>query len=263
MKRGNLIIFCAMFLLLLGLAQAAKIEVSTIKEKFSAGENITLKVSLLDSSNNPINGILEIKVENAEKTRIIEKTIPSNELIEIDLGQGANHGYWSITAFYEEVTASGIFMVEMQEQAKFEINEDKLIITNLGNTKYTKTIQIIIGDTIGIRNPDLEIGESISYRLVAPEGAYNIKITDGTTTLVKDGVMLSGTTGKAIGALDERTSDRSPLTGGIAPDEDEDLAIMSYLKKSKFIYVFIFVIFAAGIFIAISKGMKNSKPKDN
>ncbi|HJX50004.1 MAG TPA: hypothetical protein VJ438_00915 [Candidatus Nanoarchaeia archaeon] len=259
MKRGNLIIFCAIFLLLLSLAQAAKIEVSTIKEEFSAGENITLKVSLLDDSNNPISDILEIKIENAEKTRTIEKTIPANDLIEIDMGQGANHGYWNIIASYEGVTASGIFMVKMQEQAKFEINEDKLIITNLGNTKYTKTVQIIIGDTIGIRNPNLEIGESIEYRLVAPQGAYNIKVTDGTTTLIKDQVILFGTTGKAIGALDERPSERSPITGGIAPDEDEDLAFLTYVKNHKFVYVFIFVIFGAGILLAITRRYEKSK----
>lgn len=262
MKRGNLVIFISLSILLLSLVQAAKIDVSSTKDTFQAGENITIKVSLLDDSNNPINEKVSLKVENAEKTKTIEKIVDSNKLIDIDIGEGANHGYWSMTATYNEQSATGVFVIEIEEKAKFELEDDNLIITNVGNTQYAKTIQIMIGDTIGIRSPKLEVGEKISYRLVAPEGTYNIKISDGTTTLIKDEVTLYGTTGKAIGALDERTSERSPLTGGIAPDEEEDLAIMSYIKKSKFIYIFIFVIFAAGIFIAIARRMEKSKVRE-
>lgn len=237
---------------------AAKLEVSTTKETFKAEENITLKISLLNEENNPITDTVELKIENAEKTKTIIKTVPSNDLISIRLEEGATHGYWNIVASYGDEYATGIFTVEMNEVAKFEIDEDKLVITNLGNTKYTKTVQIIIGDTIGIRNPDLEIGEKIGYRLVAPEGTYNIKVTDGITTLEKNQIRLTGT-GQAIGALDERTSERSPLTGGIAPDEEKDLAIMSYIKNNKFIYIFIFVIFTAGIFIAIARQFQSKK----
>jgi len=247
-----------MLLFLLTIVSAAKLEVQTTKETFEAGENITLKVSLLDDSNNPLTDTVEIRIENAEKTKSIIKTIPANELITLDLGQGATHGYWNIVASYGDNYANGIFTVEINEIATFKIDDDKLIITNIGNTKYTKTIQIIIGDTLGIRNPDLEIGEKIAYRLVAPDGDYNIKVTDGTTTLEKNSVRLTGT-GQAIGALDERTSDRSGITGGIAPEEDEDLALMNYIRKNKFIYIFIFVIFGAGVFIAIARQFKSKQ----
>jgi hypothetical protein len=245
-------------LLSLTIVSAAKLEVSTTKETFAAGENITLKVSLLNDANNPITDVVEVRIENAEKTKSIVKTIPANELVTIQLEEGATHGYWNIVASYGDEYANGIFMVEMDEVAKFEIDEDKLVITNMGNTKYTKTVQIIIGDTIGIRNPDLEIGESIAYRLVAPDGDYNIKVTDGTTTLEKNSVKLTGT-GQAIGALDQRTSDRSGITGGIAPEEDEDLALMNYIRSNKFIYIFIFIIFGAGVFIAIARQFRKSK----
>ncbi len=262
MKRGKIIFFISMFILFLSLVQAAKIDVSSTKDTFKAGENVTIKVSLLDDTNNPISDQVSLIIENAEKTKRIEKTVESNQLIDIDLGEGANHGYWSMTASYNEQNATGVFVIEIEEKIKFELEKDNLIVTNIGNTQYSKTIQIMIGDTIGIRSPKLEVGEQISYRLVAPEGTYNIKVTDGTTTLIKDQVELYGATGKAVGALDERTSERSPLTGGIAPDEEEDLAIMSYIKKSKFIYIFIFVIFAAGIFIAIARRFEKTKIKE-
>lgn len=258
MRRG--LVVCLILLTLISLVSATKLEVSTTKDTFKADENITLKVTVLDDDNNPINDLLEITIENAEKTKKITKTIPSNELVDVKLEKGATHGYWNLVASYQGQNSSSIFMVELEESAKFEIKDDKLIITNTGNTKYSKTVQIIIGNTIGVRNPDLEIGGSIDYRLVAPEGNYNIKVTDGVTTLERNEVLLTGT-GQAIGALDERTSERSPLTGGISPDEESDLAIMNYIKRSKFIYIFIFVILGAGILVAIMQRLGKPKKK--
>ncbi len=246
------IIFLSITLLLITLVQATKLEISPTKEKFKFGENITLRVSLLDNSNNPISDSVKLTIENAEKTKTIEKMISSNKLVEIDLGKGATHGYWNTKAEYYDETATGLFVVEIEELAEFKLQDNNLIVTNIGNTKYTKTVQIIIGDTIGIRHPKLEVGESISYRLVAPDGDYNIKVTDGVTTLTKNKVSLTGT-GQAIGTIDDTASKRSPLTGGISPDEESDIALLSYIKRSKFIYIFIFVIFGAGILLAIEK----------
>ena len=135
--------------------------------------------------------------------------------------------------------------------------EDQLIITNLGNTKYTKIIEIVIGDTTGEKKLDLDVNEEISYRLITPEGNYNIKIIndEGETIFTKNSVTLRGRglTGEAIGVLDEKLSGRSGLTGGISPDEESDDAIAHYLKNSSFVYVFVLVIFGATILLAIER----------
>jgi hypothetical protein len=92
--------------------------------------------------------------------------------------------------------------------------------------------------------------------LVAPEGIYNIKVSDGVSTPLEiGGVKLTekGLTGKTIGILDEEASKRSPVTGGISPEEDSDEALLSYIRNSKFVYVFVLVIFGAMILLAIEK----------
>lgn len=252
MKLKGAIIFFCITLLLITLIQAIKLEVSPTEESFKFGENITIRVSLLNDANIPINDDVALTIENAEKTKKIEQVVKSNELVEIALGEGVTHGYWNVIANYQGQEATGLFLVEIKELASFSIENDNLIVTNTGNTKYTKTVQIIIGDTIGIRTPKLNVGERISYRLVAPEGNYNIKVTDGVTTLTRNEVKLTGT-GKAVGAIDESSTQRSPITGGIAPDEESDIAFLTYIKKSKFIYIFMFVILGAGILLAIEK----------
>ena len=251
LKKSVIILISIILLASLVLAQDYKLEISTAQEIFKAGENITLKVSLLDSDNKPVRGDVNILIEDAERTKRIEKIIPSNEFVEIDLGEGTTHGYWHVTAFYNEAEATSLFTIEAEESAKFELEGDKLIIVNIGNTKYVKTVQIAIGETTSIKTPKLNVGESISYRLVAPEGTYNIKVTDGKTSLERGNVKLMGT-GKAVGVLDESISQRSGITGGISPDE-EDEQLLNYLRNNSFIYIFILVIFGAMILLAVER----------
>ena len=58
-----------------------------------------------------------------------------------------------------------------------------------------------------------------------------------------------------VGALDDSSSGRSGITGGISPDEG-NIALLSYIKQNKFIYVFVAVIFGAMILVAIERNYK-------
>lgn len=238
---------------LLGVVTATKLEISTIKENFNPGENITLKVSIYDDENNLINDNIDIVIEDADKRKKIEKTISSNKLEEIDLGKSAPYGFWTVSAEYQDAEAKAVFSVEMNEEARFELNGDKLTVINVGNTRYSKEIQILIGSSIGKKNVELEPGETISFRLIAPDGSYSIKITDGKTTLTESDVAL---TGKVVGVLDERlTTGSSPVTGGVRPAGEEE-SFYKYLKNKKFIYVFLLVIIGAAVLLAVERNIR-------
>jgi len=255
-KKNLMFLFCIIFLLSLVLAQDYKMDVSTTKETFGAGENITFIITLYDSQNNPIDGAVLIIIEDANKKTKIERNVRSKELTSIDLGEKISSGQWSITAKYADIEAIGLFFIKTNEQIEVELIEDVLTLKNIGNTRYTKNIEIVIGETSGIKEPILDVGEKVSYRLIAPEGVYDIKIVvDGGIIFSKRGVSLTGRglTGDVIGALDEETSKRSPLTGGISPDEEADDAILSYLRSSKFVYIFMVVIFGAMILLTIER----------
>ncbi len=253
MKRSVLILLLVISLSSLVIAQDYRLDISTSKEIHAAGENITLKVILLDSNNQPINQPINLRIEDAEKLTPIQKTVNTNEFVELNLGKDASYGYWSISTSYKELQTTTLFIVEVEELAKFSLIDNTLTITNIGNTQYIKTVQIMIGNTIGAKTPKLNIGESTTYKLVAPEGDYNIKITDGKTTLTKSSVQLTGTTGKVVGALDASSAGGASITGGIAPDEENELGLVGYIKDSKLVYVFILVVFGAMILLAIEK----------
>src|SRR3989344_1026480 len=247
MKKSLTIALLFILVLPLVLAQGEKISIETSQENYEPGQKVSVKISLLDSSNKQINDQIQITLEDAERRKKVEQTITSNQFVDIDLGESATHGFWTITANYKDSKATSTFTIEIQELAKFEIIGDKLKITNIGNTKYSRTIQILIGETAGIKEPQLEIGESVTYRLIAPEGTYNIKITDGQTSITQGNVAL---TGRVIGILDESVTQPSGITGGIKPEEDSNL-IPS--RNNLFIYIFVVAVVGAMILLAIER----------
>lgn len=250
-KKSLIFLFCFIFLSSLVIAQEYKIDITTTQETFEASKNITFRVSLSDLNNKPIYDNVLVIVEDAEKKVKVEQAVQSNKPASINLGNRASYGQGTITAKYGDSEAKGFFEINIKVLAKFELNRDTLTITNIGNTQYTKSVQIIIGETPVTKYPKLNIGEKVSYKLVAPEGVYNIKVTDGGTILTQNEVKLTGT-GKVIGALDESTSQRTSITGGIRPEDSEE-NILSYFKDNKFIYVFVFIILGAMILLAIER----------
>jgi len=252
LKKGLFCLFCLLFLVSFISAQTYKLEISPTKDIFESGEEISFKVTLLDAQNNPLKDQVSIVIEDAEKNIKIEKSVSSNEIININTGERTSYGQGTITAEYKEEKAIGIFNININELAKFDLSKDQLTITNIGNTQYTRTVQIIIGTTTGTQYPKLAPRESISYKLVAPEGNYQIKVSDGKTTETWGNIPLSGT-GQVIGAIDQTQKDRNSITGGIRPGEEDEMGIMGYMKNNKFTYVFVFMIFGAMILLAIEK----------
>lgn len=251
MKKEDFAIpFAAIAIILLSSMAIAqnKLDVLTIKEKYSPNENITLRASLYNSNNAPISDQVLLSLSDPQKIRTLEKTIQSNELAEIDIGENPSSGTWTINASHtdkntgEQTSKIALFFVDLNELAKFELNGDTLTVTNIGNARYAKTVNIIIGESVGTRQVDLFVGESISFRLIAPSGDYNIKITDGTTTISREKVAL---TGEAVGILEEGSDNPgSSITGTIGKKS---------VFKATFVYIFILIILAAGILLAVER----------
>ncbi len=258
---GVLIVSLLFLVSMLSFVSAEKIDVIPIKDVFSPGENIAFRVPLLDSNNNPINANIEVVAEDASKKTSVGKTAQANTLVELGLGENSPPGYWKITAKYspqggEPLSASAIFMVELSEIVKFEIKEGILVATNVGNIRYTKEIQIVIGDSIGSKQLNLGVGESTSFRLIAPDGTYNVRVTDGKTTITQSSVAL---TGNVIGILDNEERAKSPITTAVGgePQASGDNQPSSLFRSNALVYMFLVILFAAVILLSIERRFKS------
>jgi len=225
-----------------------------IPESFPSSGGINFMISLYDSQNNMINDNINVVIEDADQKTQIEKTISANKQTSLSLGDNPSSGLWSITANYQGLEAKEFFSIETNEIANFEIVGDKLYIRNVGNSRYVKTAQILIGDTIGTKEIDLNVGEETNFRLVAPDGSYNIKvIVDGKTVISKENVAL---TGNVIGVLDEKlVSGETPVTGGLKPGE-QDQSFYSTVRNKSFVLVFLMVIIGAAILLALERNSR-------
>src|SRR3989344_8096389 len=141
-------------------ADSINVELPLGKE-FSAGNPIVFQIKLYDSQNKPLDGDVIVEIKDSEK-RLTEKTVKSNKLITLQLNENTASGQGVITAKYLELQpAIEFFYISSKELAQFELEEDTLKITNVGNTPYSRTIKITIGDTTRDKEISLDIGQSI------------------------------------------------------------------------------------------------------
>jgi type 1 fimbria pilin len=251
--KKSLIIVMGILMLSLAAAQDYKLGIE-IKESFPPGEPITFKINIFDSSNNIVPGEINVEIEDAQKITLIERTVNSGELNTITI-ENARAGYWTISALYQDSAIKEFFNIETSEEVKFEIEGDTLIVKNTGNSRYTKTIDIIIGDSLGTKNVDLGVGEETKFRLIAPDGTYSIKVSDGKTTMAKSNIAL---TGNVIGVMDEKIAEsKGSVTGGVKPeDELGSETFYQSIRNRSFVYVFILVVIGAAVLLAIERNYK-------
>jgi len=181
--------------------QPTKIDIVIDKQSLVPGTDLTFRVILYDQSNYEIPGDIDLSIINPEEDVVFTKMLISGEQEIYEVGSNFTAGYWTIEASSLDVSAKRLFYVEEKEEAEFRMENQTLIITNVGNVPYQKAVQIVIGDELEIRQMDLDVGAESSFRLVAPDGMYEVRISDGTQSLEFGTVSL---TGNIIGVMDIR-----------------------------------------------------------
>ena len=126
----------------------------------------------------------------------------------INLPSDAKPGFWTIEASYDVLKTKRTFFVEEVEKLSYEVLNQTLAIKNIGNVLYNKDIEISIADKNEIRKINLDIGEEKRFKLLAPDGNYDISINEGINESAKP-IGNSFLTGNAIGIrdLDSLSSD--------------------------------------------------------
>ena len=219
------------------------IDVSGLKqEPYSLGEELTYTIRLLQD-NTFISKQVEITFSDALIKKQITKTVTSNQKNSLLIEKDFASGLWNIQAIYDKKLGKGIFSVAETSQVEFIIEQDKLIIKNKGNTRYEKAIQITIGSEVQTITEDIKINSQKELILIAPKGTYNIKITDGQTTLSKNNIELYGT-GNVVGAVDKELAGGYTGLGGAS---DPDALDKNLFSSGRNLTSFIFVIAVLGI----------------
>ncbi|MBD3252396.1 hypothetical protein GF386_01560 [Candidatus Pacearchaeota archaeon] len=151
-----------------------------IDNTYVPGEEMFINVILYDDDNNEIPGEVNFEVQNYYTDVIYSGRVNSGEGVVFKLPENSISGYWAVVASYKDVEAKELFNVQELEKADIRLEKDKLIIANIGNVPYKKSLIISIGGHEETAVVPLEVGEKKEIRLTAPEGNYDVRVNDGT-----------------------------------------------------------------------------------
>lgn len=160
------------------------------------GNSFAYNVIIFDQSGGNVLSDVEVEISSPDKSTYLKKLVKSGSENSLPLAANITPGYWTIKSKIEGLEESKQFLVDESEEALFILENDTLLIKNIGNVRYQKPIEISIGGNSEVTNPDLGIGESKQYKLGAPNGEYAISISDGKKQQDLGSTFL---TGRAIG----------------------------------------------------------------
>ena len=231
------------------------IDISGLKESYSVGEEINYKVLLLENGTLVVRNV-EVIFSDDLGISEIKLDVNSNEDNTLQVFKNFSSLGWNIKAKYDGKEVKRSFMIQENLDVEFLLEDGKLIIKNQGNVPYTRTVQIKIGDEIESYTQNIPTGKQKIWVLIAPEGNYNIEISDGVNTFTRNNVRLTSIgTGNAIGAMGESQQITGLLGGPIAPEKMDKAFIPS--DKSYVAITFILAVLGLGILLLVERRRKN------
>ncbi len=167
------------------------VKVALEKTNIDPGNNLRFTPILVDQTDNSIKDEVSVIITDEKLYRVFEKIVNSGEAVDYNIPTNTSSGYYRVAVSKDNFTDSEIFYVNEKPLVSFELLNETLIVTNIGNVRYTKYFQIELNGKTFVKSLDLDLGEKKEFKLTG-DGQYNIKIGDGETQLIREGVSLTG-----------------------------------------------------------------------
>lgn len=169
-----------------------KLDVAVSNLELFPGKNLSYNVLAYDQADDEMNTEAQLKIFGPDGEVVIDKLTQSG-IYQIFYSQtNTSAGSWSISVKSGELSSARSFMVSEYESADFILENNILVVRNKGNVPYTKPVQISIGGSEQVREIALGVGGEKRFRLDAPDGEYNIAVSDGNSSSDLGNVFLTG-----------------------------------------------------------------------
>ena len=160
----------------------SSVQVSLSDLEATPGEEYGFGLDLFDQAGKKMNGVISVTLvsPNNDKKQL---TADSGTTGKYRFATNSTPGKWKLIASYNKVSAEKEFSVKAVPRLDFEFLESVLIIRNIGNDVYNKSIDINIGNEVITLDLVLNAGESKKYNLNAPTGDYNVKVNSDSNSV--------------------------------------------------------------------------------
>ncbi|MCK5150058.1 hypothetical protein KAJ87_03995 [Candidatus Pacearchaeota archaeon] len=228
---------------------ATTLELFFENQEVEPGTDLKVKTILRDQTGEKIQATSTITITDSEAKILEQIEKPTEEFLEFPIKYNEASSEKTVIATSGKLTTESIFTIKEKEDIEIELINKTVIITNIGNVPYNKSILVKVGEESLNIDVDLEVDEIKKYFLTAPDGEYQVDF------ITEEGNKLS-----KIAILTGSTINIKEVSGGV-------ISLMKY----PFVWVFIIIILTiAGLFIFkkickksffayITKKRKNSK----
>ncbi len=190
------------------------------RQNFLPSNAVSINSILYDQADDSLVREVKITITNSKNEVELEQNTYTNSVLTYNLPQFALPGSWRINGVSEGLIRELQFRVEEVKQLDAYLDEQVLVIKNIGNVDYNDLIRIeAIGEKSKLieRRTNLEPDESISislyedledgsYRVNVIDETFDVNVKDPRTATGKVSDFLEGITGSVIAASGSRTS---------------------------------------------------------
>ncbi len=141
--------------------------------------DLVYTILVFDQSGKNVDKEAKVAIYSPSGEIFENKTLASGAATNFKIESNYAPGYWNIKARVENLESERAFFVEDFPLIEFKLEGNNLIVTNTGNVRYVKPLDILIGNITQTVNLDLEVGKTKRFKLSAPEGEYDIGVKDG------------------------------------------------------------------------------------
>jgi len=204
------------------------------------GRELKIGANLYDQSGREMDGAVLVTLvsPNAEKK---EASVRSKDFIKVEFETNATPGTWQAISSFDSLTDVREFEITKIQKVDISFEGPVLIIKNIGNSVYNKTLSVIIGNDTKELELKMNVGEERKFSLKAPEGEWEVVVDDGERKISQN-ILL---TGRAIAV--------------------KDFESVGLFTNYSILWVFLIIIFGTAgiIFLRKYKKTKNIGNKDS
>ena len=140
------------------------------------GTSVKVRAVLYDQTGIKINSKAFLTIKNNESKIMEQIEKPTEEVLEFPIAYNEEPLSWEVVAVSHKLISESDFKILKKENANVEIINKTIVITNIGNVPYNRTVLVKIGNQSLNIQAYLEVDESQRWILTAPDGEYDVEV---------------------------------------------------------------------------------------
>ncbi len=170
----------------------SKIDIAMDRASINPGENVTLIPTLYNLAGEIETGKISFVVQDTSGNVVYDGLVDSNQKVILQTKTTNPAGTSKVIAKKDSISAERFFQINELKKVSAQIINKSMVITNIGNVPYSGTIEVTMNGEKTSKKVELELGESKMFQIEAPDGTYDIGISDSGLILNENGVALTG-----------------------------------------------------------------------